>query len=332
MIRLVECVELLDELRAFWRSPMAARYVAGWNESRIKVTGVPERMDLALSERHVTERASLYWVKDEMRALAEYAAARMPRQALVESDLPTPFGFAMFERPVVIMDVRDKALNIGAISWQLIAFTDQPEKVGVVRRFETDADMAGITRAGVEVAFYSDESEPGAYEVPSNFTALPRLLFLHHEEYGFDRPVVTDEMLATLVRPLDLPPPNEETLASFRLQRQFPLALWTLIQQPLSVVTEAAPHRTVARRLERKGSPLAHSTIRIVTLRRVVHRAAEGEAGGVEWSHRWLVSGHWRNQWLPSRSLHRLQWIDAFVKGPADKPLVVKKTVHKLVR
>ena len=54
--------------------------------------------------------------------------------------------------------------------------------------------------------------------------------------------------------------------------------------------------------------------------------------GSVSWSHRWLVNGHWRNQWLPSRAAHRLQWIAGYVKGPASKPLVVKDRVTAWVR
>jgi hypothetical protein len=57
-----------------------------------------------------------------------------------------------------------------------------------------------------------------------------------------------------------------------------------------------------------------------------------GEEGGVAWSHRWLVSGHWRNQWLPSRTCHRLQWIHGYVKGPAHKALVVKDRVTAWIR
>jgi len=32
----------------------------------------------------------------------------------------------------------------------------------------------------------------------------------------------------------------------------------------------------------------------------------------------------WRNQWYPSLSQHRQKWISPYVKGPEDKPLVVR--------
>jgi hypothetical protein len=52
---------------------------------------------------------------------------------------------------------------------------------------------------------------------------------------------------------------------------------------------------------------------------------------GREWSHRWVVRGHWREQWYPSEGVHRLIWIEAFVKGPEDRPLIIKDTVFSVV-
>jgi hypothetical protein len=73
----------------------------------------------------------------------------------------------------------------------------------------------------------------------------------------------------------------------------------------------------------------------VVTLRREQHeKNDDADHRHVDWSHRWINSGYWRTMpahWLPDQA-NRLQWVPAHVKGPADKPLVIKKTVHKLVR
>jgi hypothetical protein len=76
--------------------------------------------------------------------------------------------------------------------------------------------------------------------------------------------------------------------------------------------------------------------VRVVTLRRL-HRTeaapAEGTAEHVEWSHRWLVSGHWRWQRVGvGRTERRLTYVRPHVKGPDDKPLVVPETVRAWVR
>ena len=47
------------------------------------------------------------------------------------------------------------------------------------------------------------------------------------------------------------------------------------------------------------------------------------------YDHRFIVSGHWREQPCgPNHGERRRKWIAPYVKGPRDKPLVVKDTVR----
>lgn len=85
----------------------------------------------------------------------------------------------------------------------------------------------------------------------------------------------------------------------------------------------AHPDRAARRQAKKLEFP-ERETI-VVHLRRVrpVH---EGEpSSSVEWSHRWMVSGHWRNQWFPTQKRHKQIWIHPYVKGPEDKPLAPAK-------
>lgn len=117
------------------------------------------------------------------------------------------------------------------------------------------------------------------------------------------------------------------------LWAMFLKAMWTITAQRLELIEHVIPDRAARRRSERAGIAPEDGTIRVVNLRRLTRSNTEGPGEtAVDWSHRWMVSGHWRNQWLPSRGLHRLQWIEAHVKGPEDKPLVVKTTVRNVIR
>jgi hypothetical protein len=62
----------------------------------------------------------------------------------------------------------------------------------------------------------------------------------------------------------------------------------------------------------------------VVKLRREQGERHEptGEEGN--YSHRWIVGGHWRNQWYATESIHRQIWISPYVKGPEDRPLIVR--------
>lgn len=63
------------------------------------------------------------------------------------------------------------------------------------------------------------------------------------------------------------------------------------------------------------------------------HGGSDDEGGFVEWTHRWIVSGHWRNQACgEGYSERKLVWVSPHVKGPENKPLVIRDTVGALVR
>lgn len=65
------------------------------------------------------------------------------------------------------------------------------------------------------------------------------------------------------------------------------------------------------------------SDVKVVQLRRAESQSQTSghEADSVEWSCRWIVNGHWRNQFHPSDKRHELKYILPYVKGPEDKPL-----------
>jgi hypothetical protein len=73
--------------------------------------------------------------------------------------------------------------------------------------------------------------------------------------------------------------------------------------------------------------------VTIIALRRVHNEGSDHiEGDGRDYSHRWIVGGHWRNHWYPKREVHRPVWIAPYVKGPDDKPLVLKERVTSLMR
>jgi hypothetical protein len=105
-------------------------------------------------------------------------------------------------------------------------------------------------------------------------------------------------------------------------------ALWALIQQRIAVPESRHWQRQERREWERHHHLGVPTTLEIV-LRRPRERHDDESPGlFIDWSHRWLVNGHWRNQWVPSAQAHRQTWIMPYVKGPAHKPLVLKERVH----
>jgi len=67
----------------------------------------------------------------------------------------------------------------------------------------------------------------------------------------------------------------------------------------------------------------------VVDLRPIRHVAARTDRSGRVLTRRHLVRGHWTHQpYGPGRSLRRLQWIDSYIRGPADAPLDRRERVY----
>jgi hypothetical protein len=127
---------------------------------------------------------------------------------------------------------------------------------------------------------------------------------------------------------------------------RYALALWKIMGQTIADRSRARPNRGARRQGARAGLP--EKEVLVVTLRRPRERPAlrDGEPAAVEWTRRWITSMHWRWQWHPTPKdpdnvcghrrpdgtlcpvmggYHAQILIDAYVKGPADKPLIPRK-------
>jgi hypothetical protein len=128
--------------------------------------------------------------------------------------------------------------------------------------------------------------------------------------------------------------PAEDVImqASMIEDRRVLACFWALASQKITLEEHWRPDRATARRSERLGMKNPYNPVRVIKLREVAPRPDAGVGRDTEWSHRWIVGSHWRSQWYPSTGRHRPKLIDSYIKGPADKPLVVKETVRALVR
>lgn len=103
------------------------------------------------------------------------------------------------------------------------------------------------------------------------------------------------------------------------------------LQQRILVPSRYVADRAARRRLEKaKQKPLSDE-IKVVALRQVMY-TGKGEHRDVEWTCRWIVGGHWRNQWYPSKQHYRPKYIASYLKGPEDKPLRHPERLFAVVR
>jgi hypothetical protein len=103
------------------------------------------------------------------------------------------------------------------------------------------------------------------------------------------------------------------------------LTLLHLLGQRLA----AMPRRSVRANVQSQAEAYKmNMNPRIVTLRRLLYEKTEAENSGREYQCQWHVRGHWRQQFYHSTGEHHPVFIDAYIKGPEDKPL--KPLTHSI--
>lgn len=117
-------------------------------------------------------------------------------------------------------------------------------------------------------------------------------------------------------------PDDERQAAPLRWLLSLFGSMLLFMEQRVLVAKEERPARATRRRLEREGwthEPM----VRVVQLRRAAAETGRRDgAAPVEWSCRWVVSGHWRQQACgPDRAERRPVFVLPYVKGPENAPL-----------
>ncbi len=103
----------------------------------------------------------------------------------------------------------------------------------------------------------------------------------------------------------------------------------------LARIPHVVPTTSAGDGVEVAGAPAApiqprpEADVQVIYLTRHAGEAA-GLRPAVHRASRWVVRGHWRNQWYPSLNSHRRIWIDEHEAGNPAAPLPVRPVVYAL--
>jgi hypothetical protein len=310
-LRPADVVHVREQLLRWWSQPgewqwrfalQGRRKLPGWGENRSE-EAEGARWWIADTIR----KAELYWVSPEMTEVITTLAPSIP-DTLPQP--PVPDAFVMFTKSVPGTDAETgDMIYTSAFLWG----TANLYRIGEVVALETYAwrDL---------VQLYQGLPE----KLQDRFREIypMRLMPTGGSEWPLDVETSDFDKL-----PSDEPLMQQSILEDRKLLSTF----WALASQRIVLETLEQPGgRQAMRRAQREGRKL--DEVRVIRLREPATRS-RGDAGSdVEWSHRWIVGKHWRNQWYPASGQHRPKIIEAYQKGPADKPLVVRETVRALVR
>lgn len=295
--------------------------------------GRPSGFHFCNRERMRLNMAEAYFVSAEMMPLVNWAAAGLDDTDHYQRDLwPTDYGFLYFEDGLLGKEIWGRTTVTRAISWGrvgagmlddagnnvgagtlLVFYTDITDK-----RDEVNADVYDKQEAQNmgdlhvhHIAFVSEEARVG-----SAIVNIKEQLGGDEAADAYMKYAVGDMMLTDTA-------PNKN---------RWLLALLMLLNQTVTSVERHEADRQTAKRFKRMNLPSKYTVVR---LRR--HANANRQEGEtlVQWTHRWVVRGHWRNQPYKDgdgSTAYKRIWISPFIKGPDDAPLKQSEKVYALVR
>jgi hypothetical protein len=286
---------------------------------------------LAAAEATRLREADLWYIDEDLCTLLAAAHRSMPAFAPRPPDLPSRTGFTVFAKPIATW-VRGTDEGADKIVDTLDPTgTDTQLRTAARRLHRQEARIVAASwgparhpawpAGGLWMSFYAHTPPADSlFDDPATRQRLSAML----------PPLMVDNEAALAWRPDGaaaddylLPGPNTpETpgrwarlvFTTFQLAAQATLASTGHLRTP----------RPERRRTARAGLP--ERDVRIIRLRHNPtgdqRRGQPAETTGAYWRHRWVVRGHWRNQWFPRLADHRPTWIAPHLKGPADAPLL----------
>ncbi len=260
-------------------------------------------------DRELLPRAVPYAWSEETTNAVLAASRSIPEDAVLSAgNIDTAACFWYFEQPLPFqtLEVQELALNgVRALNFGWMKFRPDRQPVLAVSAWcdgDKDADFWKITPSQT---FIWGQGETLKHALEGSRRA-------HDDLYGptgvwKDKPNIgTDAfMLAT------------EGLC------RFILAGMAWVDQRVLVLEDGHIERH-RRKAFNRATKQDLTAAKVVVLRRRLDTPPSHNEGHKDYSCRWTVDGHWRNQpHGENHSLRRLQWIDPYIKGPDDMPLKV---------
>ncbi|MFI9558839.1 hypothetical protein [Nonomuraea endophytica] len=298
---------------------------------------------LCAQEARTLAEAELYYVTGEMTAIVHAAAETMPAFAPSADDFPTTSGFIVFQQPLLTCRRPEHTAAVFINGRLAVDARDKPyEDVDIIACSWGPWNAGGQwTHGGVFMSFYRDRRAVLEGLVDDRLAAGLR------SDYA---PLVPDNEYGIAFDPARRAQLEQELTEHDNLDytshwAKRLLTTLLLMRQPLIYQRTEPIRRGLRRQLERAGQPTRDILILDARPRRYETTAtpsAPGEQGhgqadesapdvqGRKLAVRVPVRGFWRNQWYPSRQVHRPLWIDPHWRGPEDAPIVHPERVRVL--
>jgi hypothetical protein len=244
---------------------------------------------------------------------------------------------------------KTEVVGIRAIAWEQddVSMSDGTQVPGIAYYLFTDTDPMIRRTFEAQFAEYEAEAraagidlpEPVVHQIPLDMlqearkTVGPLALYdFSGWSYGRDWELVPYDEPA---RPDETPQGVHPVVDQVRCLLK---ATWAMLSQKIVEVGSERPPRAMRRRASRL-MPETGDVV-VIRLRKEYHPegseeqalANQADPDAEPWfSHRHLVRGHWKRQaYGKDRAETKLIWVSPYVRGPEDRPLIIKSKVYSL--
>lgn len=303
-----EALEAQMELWRFWHSIEGQKVAAIFRQGVLRERGAAPTVSwFQRGQIHTIEQAESYYVAPTICELLEQSLDSLPDTPLRNFQIPSVAGWVYFALPRRVLeypDMSEAGSHLCGFSWHQQRELKEVE-VEIFNHFVPDS---------IAITFYQRPSN-SLWLVPSAYLEWPL-------DAGWERTSKYRGLVGFVRSYKHALAVGEEVEFANAVQttmRQYVVAFFAFIIQTIAATIPTKVSRPTQRRLER-ARLLIEPIVRIVKLRRKEYQQSS-ETQPVDWSCRWIVRAHWRNQYYPSTGFHRPKLIPAYVKGPEDKPL-----------
>ena len=307
-MRYFDSIHALLQAIDVWKDGRADKISAQITASMMKAQGsAPTPADLSRGAIFLLERAEPYFLDGEIQQWIMDSMDSFPHDICIRDVLPpSNMGWILFERP--IMGTVEQAYNSFSGGWAALAWstTDKwipnPERDKWIPNPESDQDFP------IVALDYYHRTDDGY------------LLLASSQRWPFHQSLSDWEEAQVVEGDFFGHQKTEVDHRKMMMAYYFVISLFAFMNQPFSTVESRRLPRSSRRKLQRETG-IEDPMINVISLRRAQHTNGQSKGGSREWSSRWLVKGHWRSQYYPSKKKNTPLWIMPYVKGPQDKPL-----------
>lgn len=268
-----------------------------------------------------------FHVTEEMCMLIESASELLDEEDFVDAEItPTPMGIVRFDKPYGYRDARGVPMKIHWAAWDTVMFEHEGvRRIGLVVSLWNDGDDPDIVAQQIQ-----EESSPEQNEalrrIMGRWNFIGQISMVTGDRLGPPLRPVEDMTYPVFERLIEAGLEPQETTNAARHMHSF----FLMMKQTVVRVSKHQPNSKERRRLKKMPIP---GYVTVIELRRSEYPEREPGESHVEWSHRWVVRGHWRWQACGKGRLERKRtWVKGHIKGPQDMPLVPSKHIYDLRR